>query len=92
MKHCMENHRNDPNRVVSAAGTGWLCVGRLLAVQMQHVSGWFGLVWFKSLRWDLPQSVTWVVLDFPSSSPLGGICSSGTILEELTRACDLSAG
>lgn len=44
VKHCMENHRNDPNRVVSAAGTGWLCAGRLLALQMQRVSGWFGSV------------------------------------------------
>ena len=24
VKHCMENHRNDPNKVVST-GTGWFC-------------------------------------------------------------------
>jgi len=27
VKHCMENHRNDPNKVVSGAGTDWFWAG-----------------------------------------------------------------
>lgn len=27
VKHCMENHRNDPNKVVSKAGSGWVMLG-----------------------------------------------------------------